>query len=654
MMGDGLNLSPAYRPFTKPMWAPNLVPFWLSTQMKSGISTANADSMQIVKEMEARFGFFPPFFEPALPFPLILKNLWVQTLTSYVDNPLPELFKEKLAAYVARECTIPYCLIVHSCSLRPLGMTAAQVLQLLTKDEPNLVDVQSCISDLKTYTADRSWPQSGNPLETLIFSSAVAIFSKRDTTDLQNELRRVVGDENFCHLTLFLSYNRTCHKWVEAHPEISYQADARAIQNLQPLLQEQPDLDNFFMSYQIKLRERILDRGAEQLSKEFRSLFEKSPMPIVITDLESNIVRVNEAFCELTGYDFSELVKSNIDKLDCEEDQGRRKQVLEPLIGGLEPAVSIDRALVQKSGRKVWVTETISAIKVAETPVYIIALLKDVTLERSERELEKYRAEQLEQRVAERTIELEAARDEAVRANRLKTEFVANISHEIRTPMSGILGLTEILAMEVDEEFKGTSELILKAAKTLMWVVDELLDVSKFETGKFFLVEKPFRLVEAIDDAVSTFQTSIKSKNLSLEVTTDRNVPEQIVGDQLRVSQILKNLISNAVKFTESGGIEISTKVLASGADRVTVEFSVKDSGIGIASQHHPHLFGMFMQADGSTTRRYGGTGLGLYLTKRLVGLMHGTIGVASGVGDGSVFTVTIPFCIATSTNTAV
>lgn len=195
--------------------------------------------------MIARFGFFPPFFEPAKHSLRILENLWNQTLSSYIENPIPPLFKEKLAAYLAKECTIPYCLIVHSCSLRPLGMTAKQVLSLLLQNDLKEADIDECVLRLKTSQPISEWPETNSDLEMLFFESAICIFSRQNTGEMQKELRRVMGENFYSHLTLFLSYNQMCHKWAESHPEMAYEADSRVIENLQPLLSEVPELAAF-------------------------------------------------------------------------------------------------------------------------------------------------------------------------------------------------------------------------------------------------------------------------------------------------------------------------------------------------------------------------------------------------------------------------
>ncbi len=194
--------------------------------------------------------------------------------------------------------------------------------------------------------------------------------------------------------------------------------------------------------------------------------------------------------------------------------------------------------------------------------MYLIALVKDISLEREELENEKLRSQELEQRVLERTVALEIARDDAIRANILKTEFVSNISHEIRTPMSGILGLGEMLVLDTTGETKEAAEHILKSAQTLMSLVDNLLDISRLETGRFSISNEQFSLAELVSSVVNTFQFLAKQKGLSITTSLDPYVPMLLMGDQLRIGQILKNLLSNAIKFTDHGTISISQSCL--------------------------------------------------------------------------------------------
>jgi PAS domain S-box-containing protein len=209
-------------------------------------------SKKIKAEIEKRFGFFPPFFTPALKTPEILENLWQQTLSAYVNNPLPALFKEKLFAYLSRYCAVPYCIICHSCALRPLGMTAAEVLALLTEPGPATeMDIGKHRDVLAAQSSPlEEWPAPGSALdESLMACSIFSFLNPSQAEDCRAQLRHLLGEEMCAYLMVFLGYVKTCHLWVEAHPELAYEADQRARENLGPLLAEEPRLAEFFRNY---------------------------------------------------------------------------------------------------------------------------------------------------------------------------------------------------------------------------------------------------------------------------------------------------------------------------------------------------------------------------------------------------------------------
>ncbi|MBI2202625.1 MAG: hypothetical protein HYU41_02050 [Candidatus Rokubacteria bacterium] len=219
---------------------------------------------RIAEDIQGRFGFVPPFFEPALATPAVLENLWQQTLAAYVDNPLPALFKERLFAYLSRFCAVPYCIVCHSCALRPLGMSAGDVLALLESPPPSDEDVTGALAVLLDQRAAiAAWPTAGSALDRALATCAVHMFLRPDEADsCQAEVRRVLGPEPYTHLAAFLGYVKVCLLWVETHPELAWEADERARQNLTPLLDAEPRLGEFFRVYPERVkRERLLDWG---------------------------------------------------------------------------------------------------------------------------------------------------------------------------------------------------------------------------------------------------------------------------------------------------------------------------------------------------------------------------------------------------------
>ncbi|MBF0397598.1 MAG: response regulator [Desulfobacterales bacterium] len=253
--------------------------------------------------------------------------------------------------------------------------------------------------------------------------------------------------------------------------------------------------------------------------------------------------------------------------------------------------------------------------------------------------------QELEQKVEKRTQELKIAKEAAERATQAKGEFLANMSHEIRTPMNAIIGLSGLaLKTILDEKQKGYLDKIDFSAKALLGLINDILDFSKIEAGKLEIESIDFDLNEVLDNVSNVISIKADEKGLGLLIETGKVVPSALIGDPLRLNQILINLATNAVKFTHSGHILIKTEILKTYSDtnEVLLQFSVEDTGIGINAEQISRLFQSFTQADTSTTRRYGGTGLGLSICKRLVELMGGEIAVKSSEGHGSVFTFTI------------
>jgi len=261
----------------------------------------------------------------------------------------------------------------------------------------------------------------------------------------------------------------------------------------------------------------------------------------------------------------------------------------------------------------------------------------------SQEEIRQYQ-ELLEERIRQRTQELEKAMHGALAASQAKSEFLANISHELRTPMNGLLGMLDlVLDSPVGGEQREQVEIAQRCAYSLLDLLNDILDLSKIEAGRMILEKVPFDLRSVAEDCVRAQGAKAQQKGIDLRFEYAGDVTN-VTGDPLRLRQIVMNLLSNAIKFTEKGRVSVRQAVSAGADGKLTMVLDVADTGAGIPAEKVPLIFEKFTQADSSISRKYGGTGLGLAITKRLVELQGGQIRVESRVGRGSTFTVEIPF----------
>ncbi|AWK85436.1 PAS domain S-box protein [Azospirillum thermophilum] len=294
---------------------------------------------------------------------------------------------------------------------------------------------------------------------------------------------------------------------------------------------------------------------------------------------------------------------------------------------GDTPVYAVEFRMRHKDGGWVWI---LSAGKVTErgedgAPTRITGIHKDITdLKRTE-------------------AELAHAKEEADRANRLKSDFLANMSHEIRTPMNAVIGLSHlIMTTELTRRQRDYMDKIHAASRNLLGIINDILDFSKIEAGKLTIETIPFQIADVLQEVTTVVQPRLREKGLELIVDLGAEVPTTLLGDPLRLGQVVLNLVSNAVKFTERGEVVVCVAGSRDGGDGYRLDVTVRDTGIGMSPAQVANLFRPFTQADSSTTRRFGGTGLGLAICRQLVELMGGSIGVESTAGVGTTFRFSI------------
>jgi PAS domain S-box-containing protein len=325
---------------------------------------------QIRKEIESRFGFFPPFFSPALDSPQVLENLWQQTVSAYLESPFSPLFKEKLNALLSRYCAVPYCMVCHSSALRPLGVSASTVLALLEMPVPILEKLP--LDRLPVPSpAEAAAPIPGSPLEEVLLSCATLVFLERqDAGTCQAELRRLLGPDLYPHLIAYLGYIKTCHTWMEAHPDISYEADKRTQEFLGPLLAEEPALADFFAHYGERVAQRRLDHAVEEARSEerqqanvalqesedkFRLLVDGArDYAMILLDEAGRISHWNLGAQRILGYEEAEVLGHSAECIFTPEDQAAGVPARE-----LETARALGKALdirwhQRKDGSRFW------------------------------------------------------------------------------------------------------------------------------------------------------------------------------------------------------------------------------------------------------------------------------------------------------------
>ena len=419
-----------------------------------------------------------------------------------------------------------------------------------------------------------------------------------------------------------ISLRRAAERELEAlRAELAEQVAAR--HDVQVRLEEE-----------IAQRDRVIAEGEQTEARlrdsemALRQLFDQNLDSMMILDLETGrYIDVNHEYTRNSGYNREDVVGKRSRELRSFENPEENEQLVAELkrVGVVR---NMEATFRRKDGRTY--AALISALNIKFRGHWCcVTITRDIgALKETERQLI-------------------AARETALEGSRAKSEFLSSMSHEIRTPMNAVLGMADMLSeSDLTGEQRRYLDIMRSNGATLLDLINDILDLARVESGQLRFEEVDFDIRQLIDQVTETMAMRAHEKQLELAAHVDRDVPHNLVGDQLRLRQVIVNLLSNAVKFTERGEIVLSVEVANQDVDAGTasIRFSVTDTGIGIAREKTDSIFGAFTQADSSTTRKYGGSGLGLTIVKRLVEMHRGQISVESELGEGSSFIFTAEF----------
>ncbi len=372
--------------------------------------------------------------------------------------------------------------------------------------------------------------------------------------------------------------------------------------------------------YTFNQRKKVEEALADSEEK-YRNIVENLEDGYYETDLSGNFTFFNDAMCDILGYERNAMERVNLKRFLDEENTKKVFDIFDSVLNSGRSIKAFEHLIIRKDGSFRFVESSVSLIKDTHQDVIgFRGIVRDVT--------ERKKAEALKQ---------EKMAAEA--ASRSKSEFLANMSHEIRTPLNSITGLTElVLDTDLSADQREDLEVVKSASFSLLSIINDILDFSKIEAGRLELDEIPFVLRDFMGESIRILAIRAHEKGIELAFRVAPDVPDQLLGDPVRLRQVLLNLAGNAIKFTEHGEVVVSVSMKQKTDADAHLHFSVRDTGIGIPKEKHAAIFQPFQQADGSTSRRFGGTGLGLAVSSQLAGLMGGRIWVESEPGIGSNF----------------
>jgi PAS domain S-box-containing protein len=579
---------------------------------------------QIGSEIVERFGFLAPHSVPALANPAVLENLWQQTLRSYGDNILPSLWLERLFVVLAFRSDVSYCVAWHSRVLRTMGMDAADVRNLL--DGPDgLPDPDAAIAVLAAAPADLpGWAEPG-PVGDALLRAAVSVHLRDgDRWRLGPELRRVVPAADHDRLVLLLGYVATCLQWLEAHPQLSFEADLGAGASQGPALSQVPDLDDFSAGLPVPaadpaISEIVSSDRAEDADRRFFLAFDHAPIGIALTRIDGGFLRANQALCQLVGYDQTTLTTMSCYDLTDPADAAPYREKVERLVAGNTPSFQMDKRYRHPDGTHMWIRQSVALLRTGDgSPLYLISHTQDITALRTHAE------------------QLAAANTELERSNRDLLQFSAVAAHDLKGPLTAIVGyadlLTQDLAADLAAQDRDLIDRIAVAGTRMGVLVDDLLSLAQVGTDRLRVqwTDLDAMLADLLADLRE--HRDIAGARISVAVLGG------IWAHPTHLRQVFANLITNAVKYTAAGQ---RPEVVISAAEHDDgIVYTIADNGVGVPADAIDSIFTMYHRENTDTAE---GTGVGLAICQRVIERHGGAIWMEHRPGGGSLFHFRLP-----------
>jgi signal transduction histidine kinase len=637
----------------------------------------------LLQQIEQRFGFIPTFFEPAAEQQEVLSNLWHQTLTAYVDNPLPELFKEKLSAYLSRYCAVSYCLVCHSCSLFPLGMRGSELLAMLVSPIPTAHELDDILARLPGGGA--GFPDPGTPLEEDLLRLCGPIYLRQESAPRCLEaLTRWLGARAYNDLVMLISYVRMCHEWMEAHPYISYELDARYQQHFEPLVDEEPGLRRFFLEHlkdfgverreelalerlrlETEVRARELDRQLQLAEYQRRDALERMTRLQALTASFASALKP-EDIAQVLLHHGQDWFKAPSGAVFTTAEDGRL--LLVASFGYEAPELALLRALVAaesnpltdvlQRSEPLWqldsptefdaryphLAEVRERLPRCQSWVFVPLVSGGRRLGAIALAFDTHHVMSVPERLFLTTVSAQCAQaleranlfTQERRAREFQQFLMGAVGHDLRNPLSALLAAAELLRREVEQpQWLRWVDRIEDSGNRATRLISDLLDTTQATLGGGIPVRREPGDLHALTWQVVEEQQAAHPERSILVHLRGNGGGE---WDADRLYQVLSNLLGNALSYSPAD-TEVGVECWEDGEELVLM---VSNEGPPIPPHLLPTLFEPFRRGAPSSPRRRG-LGLGLYIVERLVRAHGGRVAVTSTSTEGTRFTVTLP-----------